>query len=50
MSEIINKYVVDIKKHILEDIMPFWDKRCLDREYGGYITCFDRQGNITRHK
>src|SRR3990172_2755118 len=47
MSEIISKYIIDIKKHILEDIMPFWDRRCLDREYGGYITCFDREGNIT---
>jgi N-acylglucosamine 2-epimerase len=47
MTEITKKYMADIKNHILEDIMPFWDKRCLDREYGGYITCFDRQGAIT---
>ena len=47
MSEITKKYAADIKRHILEDIMHFWDSRCLDRENGGYITCFDRQGNIT---
>lgn len=47
MPEDINAYIVAIKKHILEDIMPFWDTRCLDREAGGYITCFDREGNIT---
>lgn len=47
MPETTNKYKVEIKEHILEDIMPFWDKRCLDRECGGYITCFDREGNIT---
>jgi len=47
MPEAIDTYIADIKKHILEDIMPFWDTRCLDREAGGYITCFDRQGNIT---
>ena len=47
MSEITRKYVTEIKKHILEDIMPFWDSRCLDRQYGGYITCFNREGNIT---
>src|SRR5574342_242859 len=47
MSEITTKYRMDIKRHIVEDIMPFWDKRCLDREYGGYINCFDREGNIT---
>lgn len=47
MSEIIRDYIVGIKRHILEDIMPFWDESCLDREKGGYITCFDREGNIT---
>ena len=25
------------EKHILEDVMPFWDRRCIDKEYGGYI-------------
>jgi N-acylglucosamine 2-epimerase len=47
MSEIIKRYILEIRKHILEDIMPFWDRRCLDREFGGYITCFDRQGAVT---
>ena len=23
------------EKHILEDVMPFWDRRCIDKEYGG---------------
>ena len=35
------------KRHILEDVMPFWDARCIDKEYGGYLTCFDRRGNLT---
>ena len=35
------------KKHILEDVMPFWDKRCIDEIYGGYLTCFDRKGKLT---
>jgi N-acylglucosamine 2-epimerase len=47
MPEITKKYISEIKRHILKDIMPFWDSRCLDREFGGYITCFDRFGNIT---
>lgn len=46
VKEIIEYY----ERHILEDIMPFWDKRCIDREYGGYITCFDRKGNVTDDK
>lgn len=38
------------KKHILEDVMPFWDERCIDKECGGYFTCFDREGNLTDDK
>ena len=37
----------ELKEHLLSDVMPFWDSRCLDREYGGYLTCFDREGNLT---
>ena len=35
------------KKHILEEVMPFWDERCIDKIYGGYLTCFDRKGVLT---
>ena len=35
------------ENHIKCDIMPFWDTRCIDEEDGGYITCFDREGNVT---
>lgn len=32
------------RKHLLEDIMPFWETRTKDMDCGGYITCFDRAG------
>lgn len=35
------------KDHILNDVMPFWDARCIDRTCGGYLTCFDREGSLT---
>ncbi|NPV77322.1 MAG: hypothetical protein HPY59_13245 [Anaerolineae bacterium] len=35
------------KKHLLADVMSFWETRTKDQKYGGYLTCFDRQGNIT---
>ncbi|MGI6226939.1 MAG: AGE family epimerase/isomerase [Peptococcales bacterium] len=44
------RYADYCKNHILNDIMPFWDKRCIDKEYGGYFTCFDREGNLTDDK
>jgi N-acylglucosamine 2-epimerase len=31
---------------LLGDILPFWFPRCIDREYGGYLTCCDRDGKL----
>lgn len=50
MDKKISEYVKYYESHILEDIMPFWDERCIDKEYGGYLTCFDRKGNLTDDK
>lgn len=35
------------RKHLLENVMPFWEVRTKDTECGGYLTCFDRAGNLT---
>ena len=35
------------RKLLLRDVMPFWDQRTRDDECGGYLTCFDRAGNVT---
>ena len=29
---------------LLDDVVPFWLRHSLDREFGGYLTCLDRQG------
>jgi N-acylglucosamine 2-epimerase len=29
---------------LFENVLPFWLKRGIDREYGGYFTCFDNTG------
>ncbi len=47
MTGIAEKYADFYRNHLVKDIMPFWESRCIDKEYGGYITCFDREGNIT---
>lgn len=31
----------------MNDIIPFWEKRDVDPVYGGFLTCFDREGNVT---
>ncbi|MEM1242988.1 MAG: AGE family epimerase/isomerase [Cyanobacteria bacterium P01_H01_bin.26] len=31
---------------LLETVLPFWQQHSLDRQYGGYFTCLDVQGNV----
>ena len=35
------------RKHLLQDVMPFWESRTKDQDCGGYLTCFDRTGKTT---
>lgn len=37
------------RRHLLEDIMPFWEERVTDREQGGYFNCFERDGRLYSH-
>ena len=34
------------KDELLTNVMPFWLNKSQDKEYGGYFTCLDRQGNV----
>ena len=34
------------RRALLEDVIPFWLRHSLDREYGGYLTCLDREGAV----
>ncbi len=31
---------------LLDDVLPFWMKHCVDREHGGFIMSLDRDGSI----
>lgn len=33
-------------RELLDSVTPFWMRHSLDREYGGYFTCLDREGRI----
>ena len=41
------QYAQYYRDHLLNDIMPFWDQRCMDTEHGGFQISFDRAGNPT---
>lgn len=30
------------------DILPFWQQKGIDHEYGGFFTCFDNRGEVLR--
>ena len=34
------------KEELFANVIPFWLTRSQDREFGGYFTCLDRQGNV----
>ena len=33
------------EQNLFESVIPFWLRHSLDREYGGYFTCLDRDGS-----
>jgi len=46
-AEEISQLAVFYRSHLLNDVMPFWEERTQDEEYGGFLNCFDRQGGLT---
>ena len=36
------------EKQLFEDTIPFWEPRIVDKEYGGYFSCFDRKGVLLK--
>jgi len=46
-QETIARYRQECEQHLTEELLPFWLDRCLDEQYGGFITHFDRDGNDT---
>ncbi len=42
----IKEYIDIYKDGLLENIIPFWIKNCVDEEDGGFTFCLDRDGTI----
>lgn len=34
------------KTTLFDNVLPFWSQHSLDREFGGYFTCLDREGKV----
>lgn len=42
----IEKYLLQYRTGLLDDVIPFWEKYSIDATYGGYFTSLDRNGNV----
>ncbi len=34
------------RRALLDDCVPFWFPRCVDRDHGGFLHCLDRDGSV----
>lgn len=37
----------DLRGHLLQVVLPFWERFSIDRDYGGFITHLARDGSVT---
>ena len=42
----INRILKRYEYELLNSIIPFWEKHCVDNENGGYYSFLDREGNV----
>jgi len=40
------KLAEQYKGELFNNILPFWLEKSQDAEFGGYLTCLDREGNV----
>ncbi len=42
----VHEYLETYRDGLLNDTLPFWIPRAIDRRCGGYLTCLDRDGRV----
>ncbi|MGX8700913.1 AGE family epimerase/isomerase [Caproiciproducens sp.] len=48
MKRKLNECLIEITDNLENGIIPFWLKNGIDKQYGGYLTNFDENGNPTK--
>ena len=49
-SDVLNrceKFLDEVQNHLRDELLPFWLVRGVDKEYGGYLTYLDKNGEPT---
>ena len=42
----VEELITIYRDGLLQDTLPFWIKHCVDKEFGGFMFCLDRDGSI----
>jgi len=42
----ISDLAAQYRSELLDNVIPFWERYSVDKEYGGYFTCLDRDGRV----
>lgn len=45
-KEFFSNVAGQYSKALMEDVLPFWMRYSVDKEFGGYFTCLDRKGKV----
>jgi len=45
-KDFFDKYYEKINSILMDDFVSFWEEKSVDKEYGGYLCGFDREGNL----
>ena len=40
------KVAARYENELINSVVPFWEKNCVDKEFGGYFTSFERDGKV----
>ena len=44
--ERVDALIATYRDGLLRDTLPFWISHAVDREYGGFLSCLDRDGTV----
>lgn len=42
----LKKLIAQYKDELYGSVLPFWLNNSIDKEFGGYFTCLDREGKV----
>jgi N-acylglucosamine 2-epimerase len=42
----LDKHIAKYENELFASVIPFWENNCVDKDFGGYFTCLDRDGAV----